>query len=161
MHRRTNQSPECNIRNNISRLVDLYISLAAVGLMDTATPHSGSAVANNGRAIANIIQACSPFRPARGLLSSLRKDSKVLFEITEDFVEKASNLQIVSFFEMEMTSFGIFKRLVRYHNSPSFRRSLIASLDCGTTLSYPQFAQRDSNRSICRPSRNRTILFHE
>ena len=82
--------------------------------MDIATPHSGSALANNGRAIANIIQACSPLRPATGLLGSLRKDSKILFEITEDFVEKIPALQIVSFFEMEMTSLGIFKRLVRF-----------------------------------------------
>ncbi|RHZ65508.1 uncharacterized protein CDV56_107767 [Aspergillus thermomutatus] len=85
---------------------------AAYGILFMATPHSGSAVADTGKVLANIIHACSPFRPAQALLGSLRKDSKVLFEITEDFVEKAGKLQIVSLFEMEMTSFGIFKRLV-------------------------------------------------
>ncbi|PYH46386.1 LipA and NB-ARC domain protein [Aspergillus saccharolyticus JOP 1030-1] len=89
-----------------------HVQDAAYGVIFLATPHSGSGVADTGKVIANIIHACSPFRPARGLLSLLRKDSKVLFEITEDFVEKAGKLQIVSFFELEMTSIGIFKRLV-------------------------------------------------
>lgn len=77
-----------------------------------ATPHNGSGVANSARIIANIIDACSPYRPARGLLGTLRKDSRVLFEITEDFVEKIPKLQIVSVYEMQMTTFGPFKRLV-------------------------------------------------
>ncbi|KAK2753074.1 hypothetical protein FQN55_005034 [Onygenales sp. PD_40] len=85
---------------------------ATHGIIFLATPHSGSAIADSGKVLANIIHACSPFRPARTLLGFLRRDSKVLFEITEDFVEKVAKLNIVSFFEMEMTNFRIFKRLV-------------------------------------------------
>ncbi|KMP09096.1 TPR repeat [Coccidioides immitis RMSCC 2394] len=79
---------------------------------DVATPRGGTTIADARKIIANITHACSPFRPARGLLGSLRKGSKVLFEVAEDFVERAGKLQIVSFFEMEMTSFGIFRRFV-------------------------------------------------
>lgn len=50
--------------------------------------------------------------PARTILGVLQKDSEVLFEIMEDFVGKTSKLQLVSFFEMKMTSFGFFKRMV-------------------------------------------------
>ncbi|KAK2787871.1 hypothetical protein FQN52_007050 [Onygenales sp. PD_12] len=62
------------------------------------------------------LRKTAELRPARTLLGFLRRDSKVLFEITEDFVEKVAKLNIVSFFEMEMTNFRIFKRLV---NQPS------------------------------------------
>lgn len=50
--------------------------------------------------------------PARTILGVLQKDSEVLFEIMVDFVGKTSKLQLVSFFEMKMTSFGFFKRMV-------------------------------------------------
>ncbi|EAS28261.3 uncharacterized protein CIMG_09465 [Coccidioides immitis RS] len=85
---------------------------AAYGILFLATPRGGTTIADARKIIANITHACSPFRPARGLLGSLRKGSKVLFEVAEDFVERAGKLQIVSFFEMEMTSFGIFRRFV-------------------------------------------------
>lgn len=104
-----------------------------------ATPHNGSGVANSARIIANIIDGCSPYRPARGLLGTLRKDSRVLFEITEDFVEKIPKLQIVSFYEMQMTTFGPFKRLVCW-NAPSYPAALTRLNiypDCGTKLRYP------------------------
>lgn len=132
--------------------------------MIVATPHNGSSIANSGKVLANIISACSPFRPARTLLGSLRKDSKVLFEITEDFVEKLPKLQIVSFFEMEMTSFGLFKRLVR----TNFHRDSLISLGfltvsqgCGTALSNPQRPYGNSNWTICKPSGYCTIFFYD
>ena len=76
------------------------------------TPHNGSSIATCGKIIANIVAACSPLNPARGLLSSLQKDSQVLFEITEEFLEKAPELQLISFFEMETTNFVFFRRMV-------------------------------------------------
>ncbi|QVM13232.1 hypothetical protein D8B26_007846 [Coccidioides posadasii str. Silveira] len=112
---------------------------AAYGIIFLATPHGGTTIADTGKIIANIIHVCSPFRPARGLLGSIRKDSKVLFEITEDFVERARTLQIVSFFEMEMTGFGIFKRLVVEQRS--------ALLNVPNEIPIGQFAD---HRSIAR-----------
>lgn len=81
------------------------------------TPHSGSSLATCGKMIANIVAACSPLNPAKTLLGVLQKDSEALYEITEDFREKAKSLQLVSFFEMEMTNFGIFRKLVVEQNS--------------------------------------------
>ncbi len=46
------------------------------------------------------------------MIGALQKDSKVLLEITEDFVPKTSSLQLVSFFEMKMTNLGFFKTMV-------------------------------------------------
>jgi hypothetical protein len=63
--------------------------------------------------MANIVAACSPMNPARTILGVLQQDSKVLFEIMEDFVGKTTKLQLVSFFEMKMTTFGPFKKMVR------------------------------------------------
>nr|KMM72098.1 hypothetical protein CPAG_08397 [Coccidioides posadasii RMSCC 3488] len=51
---------------------------ATYGIIFLATPHGGTTVADTGKIIANIIHVCSPFRPARGLLGSIRKDSKVV-----------------------------------------------------------------------------------
>ena len=65
----------------------------------------------------DIAAACTPMAAPRMLLGTLQKDSKVLFEITADFVCKVPKLRIVSFYEMEMTSIGIFKRLVCMHSS--------------------------------------------
>ena len=78
----------------------------------SGTPHNGSSIATCGKIIANIVAACSPLNPARGLLSSLQKDSQVLFEITEEFLEKAPELQLISFFEMEATNFVFFRKMV-------------------------------------------------
>jgi hypothetical protein len=45
------------------------------------------------------------------LLGVLQKDSRVLFELSKDFVEKTASFKLVSFFEMEMTSFVFFKKM--------------------------------------------------
>jgi len=76
------------------------------------TPHNGSSIAACGKIIANVVAACSPLNPARGLLGSLQKDSQVLFEITEEFLDKAPELQLISFFEMEATNFVLFRKMV-------------------------------------------------
>lgn len=80
-----------------------------------ATPHHGSSVATSAKLFANIIKTCAPAYSLKlnlGLLGSLRRDDRVLWEMTGDFVEKVPKLQIISFFEMKMTSFGIFKKIV-------------------------------------------------
>ena len=80
--------------------------------MSIGTPHQGSSLATCGKVIANIVAACSPLNPAKNLLGVLQKESEALFEIMEDFLEKAKQLQLVSFFEMEATNFGVFRKLV-------------------------------------------------
>lgn len=56
--------------------------------------------------------ACSPLNPAKRIIGALQKDSKVLLEITEDFVPRIASLQLVSFFEMKMTNLGFYKTMV-------------------------------------------------
>ncbi|KAI1972184.1 hypothetical protein LOZ35_004696 [Ophidiomyces ophidiicola] len=117
----------------------MAVQNSTYAIMFLATPHNGSALANSGNVLANIVDACTPFRPARTLLSVLRKDSKALFEITEDFIKRDLNLRIVSFFEMEMTRFGIFRLLVVE------QRSAILNVPC--EISIGQFAD---HRDIAR-----------
>ena len=112
--RRSYKYPKCCLWNIIpgsgthtSKLNGLSDTNSLVG-----TPHHGSSLATCGKMIANIVAACSPLNPAKNLLGVLQKESEVLFEIMEDFLEKAKELQLVSFFEMEATNFGIFRRLV-------------------------------------------------
>ncbi|KAI9847786.1 MAG: hypothetical protein M1837_001679 [Sclerophora amabilis] len=93
------------------------VQRAVYGIVFLGTPHNGSSIATCGKIIANIAAACSPINPAKVMFGALQKDSKVLFEITEDFVEKTSKLQLVSFFEMKTTSFGLFKKMVVEHRS--------------------------------------------
>ena len=82
-------------------------------LTDTlATPHSGSSLATYGSALATITKYCSPLNPPQALLETLRKDSQVLLELTADFIAKASQLQIASFYEMKMTRLGLMKKMV-------------------------------------------------
>ncbi|KAI4129153.1 MAG: hypothetical protein LQ341_006601, partial [Variospora aurantia] len=75
------------------------------------TPHNGSNIATCGKIISNIVTACSPLNPAKRLIEALQKDSKVLLEITEDFVPRTSSLQLVSSFDMKMTSIGFYKTM--------------------------------------------------
>lgn len=92
----------------------IFIPLVVFRLLTkfSGTPHNGSSIATCGKIIANIVAACSPLNPARKLLSNLQKDSQVLFEITEEFLQKAPELQLISFFEMEATNFIFFRRMV-------------------------------------------------
>ena len=78
------------------------------------TPHNGSSLATCGKIVANIISACTSLSPPRSLLKTLRPDSRALFEISADFVERAKNLQLVSFFEMDRTNLGFFKAVVSF-----------------------------------------------
>jgi hypothetical protein len=77
------------------------------------TPHSGSGIARPGKVIANIISACSQSKPPVKLLETLEKDSEVLFDIAENFVHISPKLQLVSFYELEMTPIGPSKQMVR------------------------------------------------
>ena len=86
-----------------------------------ATPHGGSSLASYGSALATITTYCSPLNPPRALLDTLRRDSKILLELTADFVAKASQLQIVSFYEMKMTRMGLMKKMV-HKNIPIDQR---------------------------------------
>lgn len=78
-----------------------------------ATPHNGSSIAACGSVLANMAQRISPLNPPRAILEALKKDSKVLSEITDDFVPRASSLHIVSFYEMRMTRIGLWNTMVR------------------------------------------------
>lgn len=84
---------------------------------DLATPHSGSSLATYGNALATITQYIPPFSPPRVLLDTLRRDSRALSELAADFVTKASELQIASFYETKMTKIGPIKMMVDAPNT--------------------------------------------
>jgi hypothetical protein len=79
-------------------------------LFFSGTPHNGSSLAAMGKLMANIVSACSPIRPPRTLIGILQKDSKVLLEITEDFIKRRKKIHLVCFYELEMTSIAPFLR---------------------------------------------------
>ena len=112
--RRASEGSRCSLWHCVSWYI--WLRILEQGRSSTkngaATPHNGSNIATCGKIIANIVTACSPLNPAKKMIGALQKDSKVLLEITEDFVPKTSNLQLVSFFEMEMTNLGFFKTMV-------------------------------------------------
>ena len=93
--------------------IDIFLDLSRPQQTYTslATPHNGSSLANIGKIVANIASACSWMNPAKRLLGTLQKDSKALFEITQEFVYKTPKLHLVSFYEMEMTNLVLFKRM--------------------------------------------------
>lgn len=43
----------------------------------------------------------------------LHKGSDILLELTTDFIAKATQLQIASFYGMKMTRIGLMKKMVR------------------------------------------------
>lgn len=88
-----------------------------------ATPHGGSSLATYGSMLATITGFCSPLNPPRALLEALRRDSKVLLELTADFVGKASRLQIASFYETKMTRIGFIKKMVYLRHILTQRQS--------------------------------------
>ncbi|KAK5994660.1 Protein SERAC1-like protein [Cladobotryum mycophilum] len=88
------------------------VQAATYGIIFMATPHCGSSLASLGKILSDITATCTPIATPRRLLGPLKKDSKDLLEITADFVSKVPKLHLVSFYEMEMTSIGIFKRFV-------------------------------------------------
>ncbi|KAF8242731.1 hypothetical protein K440DRAFT_664567 [Wilcoxina mikolae CBS 423.85] len=132
------------------------------GIMFMGTPHNGSSLAGTGALIANIVAACSSFSPAQKLLSTLRKDSKVLYQISEDFISKTPKLELVSFYEMNMTNVfrGLIKRVVVDRQS--------ACLNLPNEVAIGQYADhRDLARFLSkddinyRPVQTRLVQFHE
>lgn len=78
-----------------------------------ATPQSGSSLTTYGSALATIAKYCSPLSPPQALVEMLHKGSDILLELTADFIAKATQLQIASFYGMEMTEIGLMKKMVR------------------------------------------------
>lgn len=96
------------------------------------TPHNGSSLASLGKAISNVLATFSPLHPARALITTLQQDSKVLFEITQDFVKVARTIHLVSFFEMKMTPIAPFiKRIASVLDFRRFSNSLTQLVDRG------------------------------
>ncbi|RPB21265.1 hypothetical protein L211DRAFT_890067 [Terfezia boudieri ATCC MYA-4762] len=94
------------------------VQQAVYGILFLGTPHNGSSLASLGKVISNVLATFSPLHPARALITTLQQDSKVLFEITQDFVKVARKIHLVSFFEMEMTPIAPFiKRIAMEHHS--------------------------------------------
>lgn len=80
----------------------------------TGTPHNGSDIAATGRILATLVSKISPLNAPRALLGMLRRNSQELFEMTEDFVKRRGDIELVAFYETRRTRVGcVFKTMVR------------------------------------------------
>jgi hypothetical protein len=112
MSRRASEGPKRSLWDHFLRY-DHQDKILSAANSSIGTPHNGSSIAACGEVIADLVGTFSTFRPPVKLLRALRPKSKVLFEITEGFVHKTQNLQLVSFFETQMTSVGFLKKWAR------------------------------------------------
>ncbi|KAH8747004.1 ankyrin repeat protein [Hyaloscypha finlandica] len=79
---------------------------AIKGIAFFGTPHRGSALADWSTLASNILRAASfGVNTQTQLSKDLKKNSKVLQEISKSFVERAKDLQLVSFYETEKMDF--------------------------------------------------------
>ena len=128
----------------------LHVLLLKLGI---GTPHNGSSLASLGKVISNVLAAFSPLHPARALITTLQQDSKVLFEITQDFVKVARTIHLVSFFEMKMTPIAPFiKRIASALNCHWFFNQLTWLIDRGAPFCNIEPSRWNNHRSICRSS---------
>ena len=101
---------------------------------DSATPHSGTSVASYGSILAKIANTFSPFNPPQAILEALHKNSGILFELTQDFLIKATRLHLISFYEMRMTKIGLWKKMVCSSLSVLSNYHLSDLKDCERTI---------------------------
>lgn len=77
------------------------------------TPHRGSTYAVWAKTVSNIVNTLTLSSPIRGdLLQDLKTKSKALQTISNQFVQRSTKLQIVSFYERR--GIGSAANLVRY-----------------------------------------------
>jgi hypothetical protein len=78
------------------------------------TPHRGSNVAYWSKVLANIVRTTQlGNNTSSELLADLQKNSRILSDISTQFVERGSALQIRTFYETEMVDF--LNCVVSYH----------------------------------------------
>lgn len=78
------------------------LSQKAFGVIFMATPHRGSSVASWAQIAAVIVRSAQlGLNTNLELLRVLRRDSEILMDISSQFVERAANLQIRTFYETE------------------------------------------------------------
>ena len=85
---------------------------STLGIVFMGTPHRGSTIADWTRMFASIVDSVLiGTRMRSDLLKDLRTNSRALQEITSSFKYRTSGLQIVTFYEQEITT--PLKKLVR------------------------------------------------
>src|ERR1051326_6865198 len=96
----------CNQAMNIAHDKYHKIWLRSKGVIFFGTPHLGSRTAPVGELLGKIANAGWPItKPVRtDLINNLRLNSPTLKQIADDFVERASEFQITSFYEREKLS---------------------------------------------------------
>ncbi|KAM5430281.1 hypothetical protein McanCB56680_004946 [Microsporum canis] len=72
---------------------------ATYGIIFLATPHSGSSIARSGGTISRLILGMFSFSAGRDLVTYLHEGSKVLSDITLDFMHEVSKYKIISCYE--------------------------------------------------------------
>lgn len=93
------------------------IAESKVGIVFLATPHQGSGLAALGQLACKLLRACG-MRANKKLVTCLRQDADILWDISCQFVERSAEIYIKSFYETECLPF--LTSLVR----PSLRRKL-------------------------------------
>ena len=85
---------------------------STLGIIFMGTPHRGSTIADWTRMFTSIVDSVLfGTRMRSDLLKDLRTNSRALQEITSSFKYRTSGLQIVTFYEQEITT--PLKKLVR------------------------------------------------
>lgn len=79
------------------------------GIMFLATPHRGSQLAST---LNNILASTPLGPPPKAYVNDLQLQSNTLQEINEQFRHHCGDLELVSFFETNKTSFGVMKSIV-------------------------------------------------
>ena len=88
------------------------------------TPHRGAALASWSTILANVLKAATMGRNTNSRLSkSLELNAQELLDISESFVDRGKNLQILSFYELEKMDFLSSKvhqpRMLELERSPN------------------------------------------
>jgi hypothetical protein len=72
------------------------------------TPHRGSKYANAGSTVSKVINFFGPAGSTRAdLLKLLQSQAEELWRVSQLFVERSKDLQIISFYECDRPSLGL------------------------------------------------------
>ncbi|WKT50437.1 Ankyrin repeat [Fusarium oxysporum f. sp. vasinfectum] len=80
------------------------IAESKVGIIFLATPHRGSGLAAPGQLASKLLRACG-IRTNTKLVTSLRQNAEVLWDISCQFVDRATETYIKTFYETDSLSF--------------------------------------------------------
>lgn len=135
-----------------------------MGIIFLGTPHSGSASADLATTLTKVVNTVTLSRAfRRDLIKELKRDARVLRDISKQCIMRLKGLRVVSFYETEATCTGLFSTLVSY-SSDFFFACLYILLTfsglqgCRPSFCDTQYSQRRNYPSQREPSHDLQIL---